>query len=230
MPQLQKLISQIDGSGRISMVSNIGRSVLIVLLAAGFAGTAQAALLQYAELTQNDCDSMGCEGSTLFLSVQEEAGGSFLVTYTIDTTFYTGDRDGFNQIGFKAIKGWTSGTVLSSPTDPVQTWNPVIESPIASNSLCEKTKGNTDKVCVHGFVNVTTNPGEYTWTFRIDDGTLIMDTSEWHLGAQYSDGHYRDVGKIISADGGAQPVPEPTAALLFGMGALLVARSTRRSR
>ncbi|MBW2693480.1 MAG: hypothetical protein JRE57_12750 [Deltaproteobacteria bacterium] len=209
------------------MVSNIGRIVLIVLLAAGFSGTAQAALLQYAELTLNDCDSMGCEGSTLFLSVQEEAGGSFLVTYTIDTTNYTGDRDGFNQIGFKAIKDWTSGTVLSSPTDPTQTWNPVIEGPIASQSLCSTAVGKTDKICIHGFVDVTSG-GEYTWTFRIDDGTLIMDTSEWHLGAQYADGHYRATGKIISA--GSQPIPEPTAALLFGMGALLVVRSTRRSR
>jgi hypothetical protein len=227
MPQLEKLISQIlMDLGRIPMVSKFGRLVMVVLLVAGFAGTAQAALLQYAELTLNDCDSMGCEGSTLFLSVQEEAGGSFLVTYTIDTTNYTGDRDGFNQIGFKAIKNWTSGEVLTSPTDPVQTWNPVIESPIASNSLCEKTKGNTDKVCVHGFVDITSG-GEYTWTFRIYDGTLIMDTSEWHLGAQYSDGHYRDVGKIISAS--SAPIPEPTAALLFGMGALLMVRSTRRS-
>jgi hypothetical protein len=211
------------GLGEFMMVSNIGRNVLIVLLAAGFAGAAQAAPLQYAELTLNDCDSMGCEGSTLFLSVQEEAGGTWLVTYTINTDNYTGDRLGFNQIGFKAIKGWTGGEVLSSPTDPTQTWNPIFESPIASNSLCEKTNGSTDKICIHGFVDVT-GGGDYTWTFRIDDGTL-MDTSEWHLGAQYADGHYRTAGKIISAQ-----VPEPTAAMLFGMGALLVVRSVRRNR
>ncbi|MBW2694229.1 MAG: hypothetical protein JRE57_16635 [Deltaproteobacteria bacterium] len=208
------------------MVSNLGRLVMVVSLVAGFAGASQAALLQYAELTLNDCDAMGCEGSTLFLSVQEEAGGSFLVTYTINTDNYTGDRLGFNQIGFKAIKDWTSGTVLSSPTDPTQTWNPIFESPIASNSLCEKTSGNTDKICIHGFVDVTSG-GDYTWTFRIDDGTL-MDTSEWHLGAQYADGHYRTAGKIISAN--APPIPEPTAALLFGMGALLVVRSARHNR
>jgi hypothetical protein len=199
---------------------------MVVLLVAGFAGTAQAALLQYAELTLNDCDSMGCEGSTLFLSVQEEAGGSFLVTYTINTDNYTGDRMGFNQIGFKAIKDWTTGEVLSSPTDPTQTWNPIFDDPIASGSLCDTSNGDTDKVCIHGFVDVTSG-GDYTWTFRIDDGTLVMDTSEWHLGAQYANGHYRANGKIISAS--SAPIPEPTAALLFGMGALLVARSTRRS-
>ena len=65
--------------------------------------------------------------------------------------------------------------------------------------------------------------GDYTWTFRIDDGTLITDTSEWHLGAQYANGHYRAKGKIISA-----AVPEPTAAVLFGLGAILVTRRVRR--
>jgi hypothetical protein len=207
------------------MASTIVRIVLTALLVAGFAGTAQSAALQYAELTLNDCDAMGCEGSTLFLSVQEEAGGSFLVTYTINTDNYYGDRMGFNQIGFKAIKDWTSGTVLSSPTDPLQDWNPIYDDPIASGSLCDTSSGDTDKVCIHGFVDIT-GGGDYTWTFRIDDGTLILDPEEWHLGAQYANGHYRTNGKIISAS--AAPIPEPTAALIFGMGALMVARTVRR--
>ena len=207
------------------MISHLARFTFSMLALVGFAGSAQA--LQFAELTLDDCDSMGCDGSTLYLSVQEEAGGSFLVTYTINTDFYTGSKAGFNQIGFKAIGGWTSGSVLSSPVGSVTDWNPVFESPIASNSLCEKTNGDTDKVCVAGFVNVT-GGGDQTWTFRIDDGTLITDTSEWHLGAQYADGRFRSAGSILSAEGGTPPVPEPTAALLFGLGALLVTRSVRR--
>jgi len=192
----------------------------------GFAGSAQA--LQFAELTLNDCDAMGCEGSTLYLSVQEEAGGSWLVTYTINTDGYTGDRLGFNQIGFKAISGWTSGTVLSSPVGSMTDWNPIFDDPIASNSLCDTSNGDTDKVCIHGFVDITAG-GDYTWTFRIDDGTLITDTSQWHLGAQYANGHYRARGQILSAEGGGGPtVPEPAAAVLFGLGALLVTRSARR--
>jgi hypothetical protein len=207
------------------MISHLARFTFSMLALVGFAGSAQA--LQFAELTLDDCDSMGCEGSTLYLSVQEEAGGSFFVTYTINTDGYTGSKAGFNQIGFKAIDGWTSGSVLSSPVGSVTDWNPVFESPIASNSLCDKTNGNTDKVCVAGFVNIQ-GGGDNTWTFRIDDGTLITDTSEWHLGAQYADGRFRSAGSIISAEGGTPPVPEPTAALLFGLGALLVTRSVRR--
>jgi hypothetical protein len=115
--------------------------------------------------------------------------------------------------------------VLSSPTDPLQDWNPIYDDPIASGSLCDTSSGDTDKVCIHGFVDIT-GGGDYTWTFRIDDGTLILDPEEWHLGAQYANGHYRTNGKIISAS--AAPIPEPTAALIFGMGALMVARTVRR--
>jgi len=71
--------------------------------------------------------------------------------------------------------------------------------------------------------------GSKSWeAIRIDDGTLITDTSNWHLGAQYADGQFRSAGRIISAESGGTPVPEPTAALLFGLGAILVTRSVRR--
>ncbi len=208
------------------MLSRFTGWMFAALALAGFAGSAQA--LQFAELTLDNCDSMGCAGSTLYLSVQEEPGGSWLVTYTINTDGYTGDKLGFNQIGFKAISGWTSGTVLSSPVGSMTDWNPIFDDPIASNSLCDTSNGDTDKVCIHGFVDITAG-GDYTWTFRIDDGTLITDTSQWHLGAQYANGHYRARGHIISAEGpGGPTVPEPAAAMLFGLGALLVTRSARR--
>ena len=207
------------------MIVQVFRVALAALALSGFAGVAQAALF---ELTVDDCDAYGCAGSTLYLSVEEEAGGSFLVTYTINTTDYTGDRLGFNQVGFKAISDWTSGTVLTYPS--ITDWNPVYAAPINSNSLCDNTNGDTDKVCVAGYVDITAG-GDYTWVFRIDDGTLITDTSEWHLGAQYTPltGAGRARGQIISYDGGgSDPVPEPTAALLFGLGAILVTRRVQR--
>ena len=205
------------------MVTKITRIVCAALLLVGVAGSAQGALM-YSELTLNDCDLMGCEGSTLFLSVQEEAGGTWLVTYTINTDNYTGSLAGFNQIGFKAIANWTSGTVLSSPAGSIDDWNPVFEAPINSNSLCDNIQGNSSKVCVWGFVDVTAG-GDYTWTFRLDGGTLL-DVEDWHLGAQYANGPWRSAGHIISAE--AAPVPEPTAAVLFGLGAILVTRRLRR--
>jgi hypothetical protein len=219
------------------MVSKIARLTLTALALIGFAGAAQA--LQYAELTVTDCDAWGCDGSTLFLSAQEQADGSWVVTYTIDTTNYTGDRIGFNQIGFKVIDNWTLGDpdnyMISSPAgsidndmDPTNDpWDPIFDDPIASNSLCDTSNGDTEKVCIQGFVNITAG-GEYTWVFHIADGTL-RDVEDWHLGAQYANGYWRSQGKIISFDAGV-PIPEPMAAMLFGLGAIVVTRTVRSRR
>jgi hypothetical protein len=201
------------------MDSRSVRIVFLALMLIGFAGSAQA--LQFAELTLDNCDAMGCEGSTLYLSVQEEVGGTWIVTYTINTDNYTGDLAGFNQIGFKVIQDWTSGTVTAQPLTSMDDWNPVFESPIDSASLCDLNPGNTSKVCVTDFVNIT-GGGDYTWVFELEGGTL-MDVGEWHLGAQYAGGPWRSAGHIISAQ-----VPEPTAAMLFGLGAILVTRRVRR--
>jgi hypothetical protein len=218
------------------MISHLARFALTAMALVGFAGSAHAM-----ELLLDDCDDMGCEGSTLYLSVVEDAGGTFLVTYRIDTTNYTGDRLGINQIGFKAISGWTSGTVLSAPIGSITgSWAEVFDDPNTAGPehsdtpLCEGSKGDTDKVCIRGFVYAMEDEfgndtrGVYEWTFRIDDGTLITNTDEWHIGGQYATGGGRQPGMIISAEGGGTTaVPEPTAALLFGLGAVLVTRRAR---
>jgi len=209
------------------MINQLARTALTTLALAGFAGSAQAALI--AETSGVCGPTDGCDGSTITLSVDDDGGsGNWLVTYTINTDNYTGNDAGLNQVGFSAIDGWTSGTVLTSPVGSLTDWNPVIESPISANSLCDHTNGNTDKVCVSGFVNIEAG-GDYTWTFLIEGGTLIEDTSQWHLGGQYANGWFRSPGDVISTDGGGTPpVPEPTGAVLFGLGALLVTRSVRR--
>lgn len=207
----------------------------LALVLVAFAGSAQAGPITELELL--DCDAYGCEGSTLKLTVEENNDGSFTVTYTINTDNYYGDTNniyltGINQVGFKVIKDWDTGYVVSSPVgsmsntyDPnLSPWNPIFDSPIASNSLCETSNGDTDMVCVAGFVDIGAG-GDYTWVFHIDQGTL-MDVEDWHLGAQYAAGYLRSHGHIIST----KPVPEPTAMALFGLGAILVARSVRRRR
>jgi hypothetical protein len=214
------------------MLSQLARITFTALALIGLVGSAQAApmLVQEEELLLDNCDGSGCDGVTLYLNVQEfEDNGDnyFIVTYTINSDNYTNGDElmGFNQIGWKAIKDWTLGdpgtTVLSSPTDPLDTWNPIFDDPIASGSLCDTSAGDTDKVCITGYVDIT-GGGDYTWVFRIEDGTL-MDTSEWHLGAQFANSRLRHKGHIISAE-----VPEPSAALLFALGAIVVTRAARR--
>jgi len=207
------------------MPPHITRIVLTALAVVGFASYAQAAMLAL-----DNCDLDGCRGSTLTLEVVADGSGGWNATYTIDTTDYYGDRLGFNQIGFKAIKDWTTATVTGFPTvgDPGLTaWvsgsgtDAVIHSNIKSQGQCDGSTAN-DFACIFGFVNVKDVKGEYTWTFNFEDGTL-MDTSEWNLSGQYANGGMRTRGQLISA-----VVPEPTAALLFGLGAILVTRRAQR--
>ena len=206
---------------------HLARTAFIALLVVGFTGSAQAATFDYElAFSAAECEAMGCEGSSLFLGVNEVSGG-WEITYTIDTVGYYGDQLGFNQIGFKVIKDWDVGPnnlVLSQPSTSSDGWAPIFDDPIAANSLCDTSNGDTDKVCMHGFVVIDPNKiiTEYTWVVFIEGGTL-MDVNEWHLGAQYANSRYRSPGHIISAQ-----VPEPTAAVLFGLGAILVTRSARR--
>lgn len=203
------------------------RISLTVLTLVAWAAAAQAGPIT--SVTSDDCDADGCAGSKLFLSVEDEGGGSWLVTYRINTDDYVGDRTGFNQIGFKAVSGWTDAALISA--DPgLAGWSDPAEAPINSNSSCSNSKGNSSKVCVHGYVD-TSGGGDYTWQFRLTDGELL-DTSEWHLGAQYANGEGTARGKIISTNavpGAGAPVPEPSGAILFGVG-LFVLRSARRQQ
>jgi hypothetical protein len=202
------------------------KRIMFTLLLFGFlfvARTSQAAT----SLLLDDCDAFGCEGSTLFLSVADQGDGTWLATYTINTDGYTGSNTGFNQIGFKAVSGWTDASLLSAPNG-TGNWSSVKEAPINSNSQCSNTNGNTDKLCIHSqnsHLNVT-GGGDYTWIFQIVGGSL--NTDEWHLGAQYANAVGPARGKIISAEGVPGPaIPEPSAALLFGVGALVVTRRVR---
>ena len=215
------------------MVSRFIRIVLTALAVAGFASSAQATTFDYEfELSAADCDAMdwGCDGSSLFLGVREVSGG-WEITYTVDTNGpdgYNDDRDGINQVGFKAISGWDVDFSTVIGPDEDLSWSLVEATTNSStNSPCDPEVGDpTDKVCSNGFVDIT-DDGTYTWEYFLAGGTLI-DTEDWHLGGQYADGGGRSRGQIWSTEGGP-PVPEPTAAVLFGLGAILVARRTQRS-
>ncbi len=226
------------------MISHLARFAFTALALVSFAGSAQAALLGEISFSAAECESMGCEGSSLYLKVEDTAdyaaySSGYVITYTIDTTTYTGSKTGFNQIGFKVVTNWDldgNNEVISSPSNSYDNWEPVQDDPIASGSECDTSAGDTDKVCLNGFVNIKTTPGEYTWVVYLEEGTL-MDVDEWHLGAQYANSRFRTYGgkdstnkngNIISTDSIGQPVPEPTAAVLFGLGAILVTRSVRR--
>lgn len=183
------------------------------LLFAAFAGRAGAVSLSF-----DDCDAFGCQGASISLDVMENADGSFDVDLGIDTTDYTGDRTLLTSASFKAIKGVEEGD-LSLVSTPGGDWSEALEANI-NNADCSGS-GN-DFACTEGSVEIgaSTEPG--TWRFHVAQGTLLP-TSDWHIGFKYGEGN----GQIISA---SAPIPEPSAALAFGLGALLVGGVLRRAR
>jgi hypothetical protein len=211
------------------MISHLIRFTFASLALIGYVGSAQAALI--AETFFDNCDADGCDGSTLYLGVDGGSGnGNWIITYTVNVDDYSDVKDGINQIGFKVITGWDP--LLSTVTGPTGSgaWS-LVEAATSSSASgpCDPGHGSkNDKVCSSGFVDITSD-GEYTWEFYLVGGTLITDTSEWHLGGQYADSGGRARGQIWSTSGSGAPVPEPTAAVLFGLGAILVARRTQRS-
>lgn len=183
------------------------------LLFAAFAGRADAVSLSF-----DDCDAFGCQGSSVSLDVMENADGSFDVDLGIDTTDYTGDRTLLTSASFKAIKGVSAGD-LSLVSTPGGTWSEPLEANI-NNSDCSGS-GN-DFACTEGSVEIGAGTEPGTWSFHVAQGTLLP-TSDWHIGFKYGEGN----GQIISA---SAPIPEPSAALAFGFGALLVGGVLRRAR
>jgi hypothetical protein len=140
------------------MINQLARIALTTLALAGFAGSAQAALI--AETSGVCGPSDGCDGSTITLSVDDDGGsGNWKITYTVNADGYSDLKDGINQVGFKVITGWDP--LLSTVTGPTDsgTWS-LIEAATSSsaNSPCDPNHGNSNnKVCSGGFVNITSD-------------------------------------------------------------------------
>lgn len=73
-------------------------------------------------------------------------------------------------------------------------------------------------------------------------GVSLAPASTWHIGVHYTDAAVQCSGPkssracgqanagIISLTGGAPPIPEPTSAAVFALGALLVGAAVRKTR
>jgi hypothetical protein len=201
------------------MKSLIVRTALLAGATAFLAAAANADTISY---PSGSCDSMGCEGSGLELTVEAgSAADTWDVSLTIDTTNYTGSLPGISQVGFGAIEGWSS---VSFVADPGGLWGTPVASSL-NNVPCASSQNNQHKVCVAGYVDVVTTPGDYTWDFLVTGGTM-MDTDSWHIGAQYQNAEGTSNGHIISTM--TNPIPEPSAALVFAVGFGVISTAVRR--
>lgn len=192
----------------LSRLRGFALALAALTFATGFANEADALTI--------DCATAGCIGGVYTLDVQETAPNLFIATYTIDTTTsFNVPATSLVDINFKVANAYTDVTLLSGP-------NAVLGGGPLNGSGCSGT--NDSFIC--GDLTTSLARGQvYTWRIQFGATSLI---DEWHVGARYTSPNHRR-GWVISESGPSNPIPEPSAALIFGMGMLVASSLVKRS-
>jgi len=163
---------------------------------------------------------LSCFGSVYTLSVNEVGSGggntTYNVTYSVDTSGYSGAGTGLDAIAFK-----------------VSNFNDIVTAPTVSGVATFSTPAVLDGLSAggcgaggtSGFIcTASSNTGGVvvpngTYTFNLNGlvlktGQLFTDVTNWSLKALYVDSDGRPAG--ITSENGVVPVPGTL--LLFGLG------------
>ena len=175
-------------------------SLIALAFATGIASEARALTI--------DCATAGCIGGIYTLDVAETAPNSFVATYTIDTTTAFDVRaTHLVDINFKVATDYTDVTLLSGPSASLG------GGPLSGGGC----RGNNDSFICGDLTSSLERGRVYTWRIQFGATALI---DEWHVGARYVSPIHRR-GWVISESGRSNPIPEPSAALIFGVGMLV---------
>jgi len=167
-----------------------------------------------------DCATAGCIGGVYTLDVVWTGVDTYQATYTIDSSVaFSVNASFLEDLNFKVANDYSNLMLLSGPGG----------SFVAGPLTGQGCGGNNDSfICMELDPELAVG-AEYTWEIQFQTTGLIAE-NEWHLGARYSSQNHRQGWVISEEAGSAPPVPEPTAALLFGAGPPVAARATRRDR
>lgn len=165
-------------------------------------------------------------GSTGSLTVEDLGGGNFTVLWSIDFTNFD-DADAIatgheylTNVGFKAFN---KNSIITLDDLSIGTF---YYPSNVSNGGCD-TSSSASLACVT--LNdpgiLATGGGTFSVLFNVSNGTLLGEES-WSFRGKYGP----DDGWVISENNNCPPIPEPTAALIFGLGALVVGSASRRSK
>ncbi len=181
----------------------------LLSLETGLAGSARALTI--------DCASAGCIGGIYTLDVIETAPDLYIATYTVDTSVpFSVGATSLVDVNFKVANDYSDITVLSGPAGSV------LAGPLTANG-CSGNNGSF--LCVDLSPNLAVGSVQ-TWQIQFRSSALL---DEWHVGARYTSPTHRR-GWIISESGSVNPIPEPSAALVFGSGLAVVGGWLERTR
>ena len=172
-----------------------------------------------------------CQGSTYTLqyALESTSGGNstYDITYTIDTSTYTGGGTNLSSVAVKvaAAPDIALGTTTLDST-PGGTWN-VIDGGL-NNSGCKAAPNGNGFECAQASPSVNAFDkvgGTLVWVFDITvpTGDLLTSAFQASIKAEYVDPTGNQVGGLVGENITLQPgtppsVPEPMSLLLFGSG------------
>lgn len=152
------------------------------------------------------------KGTTGSLSVTDNGGGNFDVVWSMNFTGYQGsvsNHPNLTHVAFKAFK--SIGTVvLDNPSLGELDWPSNV-----SNGGCADPPQNAKMVCVTLTpAQSATGGGTFSAAFSVTGG--VLKTDEWSYRGKFGPGN----GWVIS-ESATPPIPEPTSAAVFALGALI---------
>lgn len=199
---------------RLDRLRIAGLTFAAACLGAFFADDARAVSIGSVTV---DCETVGCIGGRYTLDVEQTAPNLYLATYTIDTSTVDVGATVLADINLKLANAYVAPTVVSGPAGALGA------GPLNGGGC---GGGNGSFLCVNLAPDLAVG-GTYTWQFQFGASSLI-GIDQWHLGARYTaPGHEK--GWVISETRPANPVPEPSAALVFGFGMLVAGGLARRA-
>jgi hypothetical protein len=170
-------------------------------------------------------DATGCGGSTCFgsvftLEVLSAGGNLWNVTYTVDTSGYTGQGTGLDAIAFKITDNTSNILGTSVISQPATFSDPLIVGGLSANGCAA---GSAGFICSQSsnLGGLAVPNGTYTFQYGVTlaSNTLFGVPNQWSLKALYVNSS-GDARGLTSAQG---TVPEPSTSLLFGLGTVMVA-------
>ena len=195
--------------GRTFLAALIGTALVL-----GAGTTAHALSITFSDAT--GCGGSTCFGSVYSLDVQSGGGNLYNVTYTVNTSGYTGAGSGLDAIAFKITDNTSNVLTTSIITQPSTFSNPLIVGGLSANGC---SAGAAGFICSQSsnLAGVAVPNGTYTFQYGVTlaGGTLFGDPNQWSLKALYVNSSGEQRG-ITSAQGAS--VPEPATTLLLGIG------------
>jgi len=180
----------------------------------GTGTTAHALSITYSDAT--GCGGSNCFGSVYTLDVQS-VGDNHTVTYTVDTSGYTGAGTGLYGISFKITDQETNILGTSIISQPAGFSDPLILGGLAAGGCSGGGGGFICSQSSAGLAVPNGTPYEFKYGVTLASGTLFGDPNQWSLKALYAVGSNlpQDSRGLTSAQGS---VPEPATMLLLGFG------------